>query len=145
MTTPKFKAFDLSVRRWLNPDEFVIDPATGLARVVVYDEHGARLLGSSKFLVVVMATGRKEQSGRAIYESDIVIDKTFHGKTWVIEYRADTEYVGFLPVEIGTNHISQFVSWSNMEVVGNIYENGDLLDIPSGGTNDLLNDQGGLP
>lgn len=72
-------------------------------------------------------TGMTDKNGTKIFEGDIVVNKNIHGKKWIVEYRTDSEYVGFVLKEIGTNGISLFTSWNDIEVIGNIYDNKDLL------------------
>src|SRR5437762_2874212 len=72
-------------------------------------------------------TGLTDKNGKEIFESDIVSDPRRHGKKWVIEYRTDTEYVGFVLKEIGTNDISEFVSWRIIKIIGNVWEHPELL------------------
>ena len=72
-------------------------------------------------------TGRYDKNDKEIFERDIVVNKNFHGKKWVVEYRTDSEYVGFVLKEIGTNGISLFTSWNDIEVIGNIHDNKELL------------------
>ena len=72
-------------------------------------------------------TGRYDKNDKEIFERDIVVNKNIHGKKWIVEYRTDSEYVGFVLKEIGTNGISLFTSWNDIEVIGNIYDNKDLL------------------
>ena len=72
-------------------------------------------------------TGRYDKNDKEIFERDIVVNKNIHGKKWIVEYRTDSEYVGFVLKEIGTNGISLFTSWNDIEVIGNIHDNKDLL------------------
>jgi uncharacterized phage protein (TIGR01671 family) len=70
-------------------------------------------------------TGLKDKNGTDIYEGDIC-KSSIKEKLFVIEYRTDEEYVGFIPVEVGKKGISRFVSWNDLEIIGNIYENKEL-------------------
>ena len=72
-------------------------------------------------------TGRYDKNDKEIFERDIVVNKNIHGKKWIVEYRTDSEYVGFVLKEIGTNGISLFTSWNDIEVIGNIHDNKELL------------------
>lgn len=76
---------------------------------------------------VCEGTGRIDKNKKRIFEGDLVINKAMHGKMWVVEYRTDTEYVGYVLKEIGTNNISIFTSWNDIEVIGNIHDNKDLI------------------
>ena len=72
-------------------------------------------------------TGRYDKNDKEIFERDIVVNKNIHGKKWIVEYRTDSEYVGFVLKEIGTNGISLFTSWNDIEVIGNIHDNKEPL------------------
>ena len=72
-------------------------------------------------------TGRYDKNDKEIFERDIVVNKNIHGKKWIVEYRTDSEYVGFVLKEIGTNGISLFTSWNDIEIIGNIHDNKELL------------------
>lgn len=71
--------------------------------------------------------GLTDKNDKRIYDGDIVINKNLHSKKWVVEYRTDSEYVGFVLVEVGKSGISYFTSWAEVEIMGNIYDNPELL------------------
>lgn len=71
-------------------------------------------------------TGITDLNKKKIYWWDIVSSKSYHDKKWIISWTTDSEYCGFVPKEVWTNAISSFISWWNMEVIGNIHENPEL-------------------
>ena len=72
---------------------------------------------------VIQFTGLKDKNGKEIYEGDIV-----KGEKWgrIYEVRYDDEYGGFHPfVECDFEATSYYDH--PLEVIGNIYENSELL------------------
>ncbi len=75
---------------------------------------------------LIQCTGLKDKNGKLIYQEDIVRDtstqtvyKVSHKKCAF--YLENEEYIGYF------HELSQCFSISRLEVIGNIYENPDLL------------------
>lgn len=97
----------------------------------VFDDY--LLEGSFEDYVIMQFTGLKDKNGKGIYEGDIVnaiAEEDYQEETrtsdvifakdfqWQIRYRKCYEHG--LPVNWG--------GWASLEVVGNIYENPNLLE-----------------
>lgn len=66
--------------------------------------------------VIMQYTGRKDKSGKEIYEGDIVTDNS--GKIYIEEWRS--QKIIKLPTSVTTDFL-----WE--KIIGNIYENPELL------------------
>lgn len=77
---------------------------------------------------LIQCTGLRDKNGKLIYQEDIVRDistqtvyKVSHKKCAF--YLENEEYIGYF------HELSQCFSISRLEVIGNIYENPDLLKV----------------
>ena len=118
---PKFRAWDTT-----NKDTFAI---TESGQVVVVDQSSVFVSPDYVFvdhLVVMQSTGFKDKNGKEIFEGDILGTKNglLNG---VVEYRTD--------LGMWTNSLIRYNNFERLyhiagdrEIIGNIYENKELLD-----------------
>jgi hypothetical protein len=118
----RLRVFDKQSREYVRPDYGLVGfcyPLDG--RVEVLDCNGDILPNC----IIEQYTGLKDKNGKEIYEGDIVDD----GYSRICKIRWSEKYAGFKAVNendgYGTN--IWFVSKYG-EVIGNIHENGDLLN-----------------
>lgn len=127
----KFRAWEVNENRMVAPDELVfwngccyLNPSKSL-RDPNKPYSAARLKGYTILEKYVMQyTGLKDKNGIEIYEGDIVRYNT--GETWVVKWVS--RYAGFTYVsnKKGEN-LGQIPGSHEVEVIGNIYENPNLL------------------
>ena len=110
---PRYRAWDNENKCWTN--YAIID---NMQRF--YDKHiGDWLCENKDWFVLMQSTGLKDKNGAEIYEGDIV--STIHGLCEV-RYIKDGYY-------IVKDNKSSLLSLQNVRVVGNIYENPELMEV----------------
>jgi uncharacterized phage protein (TIGR01671 family) len=119
----KFRAWIPRFRAWIPSSQTMIRHREVIERAHLLFEGS---LNSSD--IVMESTGLKDKNGVEIYEGDIVEYKTFYygkEKEHIVEVKWEKEatdlfgepdFIGFL------------ARWEGGEVIGNIYENPELLD-----------------
>ena len=122
---PKFRAWDTTNKEMFK-DTFAI---TESGQVVVVDQSSVFVSPDYVFvdhLVVMQSTGFKDKNGKEIFEGDILGTKNglLNG---VVEYRTD--------LGMWTNSLIRYNNFERLyhiagdrEIIGNIYENKELLD-----------------
>lgn len=75
--------------------------------------------------VLMQFTGLLDKNGKEIYEGDIVADRSHTDLVFSIQY--DTEHAGYYMPEAFDEECRFPISEVELEVIGNIYENPELL------------------
>lgn len=128
MRVPKFRA-------WTEEGEVMyydVYPFKDDTLLLSYDEIAFDEVPASDF-ILMQSTGLFDKNGNEIFEGDIV--KYNSGwKTFTEEVAYNNNFGGFGVIDTGANVIFTFgellvhINLSSLEVIGNIYENPELLE-----------------
>lgn len=101
----------------------IITPVGKICYVIPSTEYSNKELIWTDYKLM-QYTGLKDKNGKEIYEGDIV--KTVHGnEIYKVEYHQSTfMYIGKERNQYPNHNLS-----SNSEIIGNIYENPELLNV----------------
>ena len=82
--------------------------------------------------VLMQFTGLIDKNGKEVYEGDIIKGKTFSGKENISYVIYDNNYGCWQLQTVGNKPLSFPIKSFNkeLEIIGNIYENSDLLKYP---------------
>ena len=92
---------------------------TGFHKGMVYDPKLNVVLEDNSY-EVMQFTGLKDKNGKEIYEGDII---DWKGDKWIVEYSGSCFVVVFGNCENTVDSVND-----NCEVIGNKFENPELLD-----------------
>ena len=89
------------------------------------DLHNEALLSTNKHDVLMQRTGLKDKNGVEIYEGDIV--QTKYGNH-IIDWNSELCRFGFRRLQERIKWVMNITALDEYEVIGNIYENKELLN-----------------
>lgn len=131
----KFRSWHTELGRYLKDNEFYINPDGSVysefesydnkIRKTDYIENFSRDDFDEGYIIVEQYTGLKDKNGKEIYENDIV-EYDWHIIGDKPAYRTKEQVVfDDMGARLGNDRIR---NCSNVEVIGNIHENPDLLE-----------------
>ena len=125
---PNFRAYDSgSLSRMYQPDEVMV----GDGNIWIIDEDsvaGEWIVNNDIHLM--QSTGLKDKNGKEIFEGDIV---DYKGREAVVKWHGSYASFIYRFVDGLQERVSEwdplFLACYNFEVIGNIYENPELLEV----------------
>jgi uncharacterized phage protein (TIGR01671 family) len=132
----KFRAWDKE-NRWMEEiDGNNLYIANGKIYEVCDGLEGLEKKDVSDRYILMQCTGLKDKSGKEIYEGDIIRIRETEFDDWqvyLIEYHGDRDYPAFdtePSIDCDSNGLSYATACCELEVIGNIFENPELLEVP---------------
>ena|SRR3712207_4790751 len=130
---PKFRAWDCDVRKMTNWKDLILDKSEGEEYISIGYKESPSTISFDHEMILMQSTGLKDKNGTEIYEGDVVKNIST-GSIGVVVW--DIYKVGFMRKVKQKKETSLFdyfslysINGNNMEVIGNIYENMELLEV----------------
>lgn len=113
----KFRAWDTKNKKWLKDEDFLVSPQYGGVFEWFFDGGTSRTALSD--IEIMQFTGLLDKNGKEIYEGDILTGN------YVVRYEGGCFVVQLSKSETGA--VAWLLYRRELEVIGNIYENPELI------------------
>lgn len=124
------------VRAWLKKEQEMdneIDHISWLEDELYCIGDGITYMVLAEDLVLMQSTGLKDKNGEEIFEGDIV---DYKGRKAIIKWHGSYASFIYRFVDELNERVSEwhplFLAYYHFEVIGNIYENPELLEVENG-------------
>lgn len=125
---PKFRAWDVDDQKMTQWKDLILEKDEGLNNWFIGHKEGT-MTSYWHEQVLMQSTGLFDKKGKEIFEGDIV-KFTVTNKSMCGLYRVRRATSGEWRIDNRTQGRSLYIAGSrNCEVIGNIYENQDLLEV----------------
>lgn len=123
---PKFRAWDKVFKEMVQVNALVLDEQV----VKVTYKNGNVAKDDMKEYELMQSTGLKDKNGKEIFEGDIV---DYKGREAVVKWHGSYASFIYRFVDGLQERVSEwdplFLAYYHFEVIGNIYENPELLEV----------------
>jgi uncharacterized phage protein (TIGR01671 family) len=121
----KIRAWDKKNKKWLDGNEWAFDPETSKGWYLEFGE----MMDEIEDIVIVQYTGLKDKNGKEIWEGDLIQneDGRICEVIWFQNYGQWDAFVKKIIKHDSASGFSPEEWWHCIEIIGNIYENPELL------------------
>lgn len=124
---PKYRAWDISEQCWINISKMVFGENGELWYLQGYDENENEIdlpyFENETNWILMQCIGVKDTDENEIFESDFVEDE--HGRINLVKFKEGLFLIG------NWNSHGFMNAFTEFKVIGNIYENPELLEVKS--------------
>ena len=123
----KFRIWDTENKEMLKVQELDFEPTFYGGRIAIRPDQYNDYFDTED-MILMQYTGLKDKNGKEIYEGDIL--RFNEVDTAIVEWNEKYAYFMVRPIQdyyFDSDVLGHAIEYNNAEIIGNIYENEDLL------------------